>query len=140
MEILAMYDIANPKRLRKIEKTRIYAVNDGFPFLGFFFNRNGKVPCREATQRLSEKLTSPRYDDETEPEYNKRINSIIRGWKNYYYFDSKNKKNSPESPKPLPVIDNDVPGAPAKYSNIQISELPDSLSWISTSHVNNSIR
>jgi hypothetical protein len=70
-----------------VDKTRIYEVEKGFIFLGFLFSNNGKVPCREAENNLSAKLTAPKYDDETEDEYNKRIKSVIRGWENYFYFD-----------------------------------------------------
>lgn len=79
-----------------IDKTRIYRVTNGFIFLGFLFSANGKLPCREAENQLSEKLSAPKYDDETDEEYAKRIKAIIRGWKNYYYFDVANPEKSPE--------------------------------------------
>jgi group II intron reverse transcriptase/maturase len=82
-----------------IDKTRIYEVAKGFVFLGFLFSNNGKIPCREAENNLSAKLATPKYDDETDEEYEKRIKSVIRGWKNYYYFDNEDAKKNVEDIK-----------------------------------------
>ena len=73
-----------------LDKSRVYQVAKGFIFLGFLFSENGKTPCQEAKDRLSDKISAPQYDDETDDEYNKRINSVVRGWKNYFYFDRAN--------------------------------------------------
>ena len=81
-----------------VDKTRIYPVDKGFVFLGFFFTRDSKMPCQEACDRLSEKLASPQYDDESDEEYLKRLESKRRGWNNYFHFDS------PETSAPYPDL------------------------------------
>ena len=75
-----------------IDKTRVYSIDSGFLFLGFFFNRNGKVPSSDSFEHLNEMLNSPQYDDESEIEYNKRLSAVLRGWKNY--FEPENTEHS----------------------------------------------
>lgn len=65
-------------------KTRIMRVEDGFLFLGFVFNRNGHSASREARERLAEKLGEAPRDDELPEETQKRRESIVRGWSNYF--------------------------------------------------------
>ena len=76
-----------------INKTRIYSVDKGFIYLGFFFSKGSKMPCKDAQESLSRKLASEKYDDESEEAYHKRLNTIRRGWNNYYYFDKKDDTN-----------------------------------------------
>lgn len=106
-------------------KSRVSSVDDGFVFLGFLFNRNGKTPCREACERLSRKM-SEAYSDEDDQELTARRNAVLRGWTNYFGEEAaENVLNRPfvektESAAPQVVLD--VPSAksnPAQQTTSQ---------------------
>lgn len=80
-----------------LDKSRIYDVRSGFVFLGFLFTPEGKTPCRESQDNLSRKLDTPKYDDETDMEYDKRIKSIVRGWNNYFHSDDQPRPEKPNT-------------------------------------------
>ena len=92
-------ELQNIDLIPSINKSRIYLIEEGFIFLGFLYTPNGKEPCREATQRLSQKIHENKYDDESENDYHKRIKSVIRGWNNYFHNNTGNKQKH-ESDKP----------------------------------------
>ena len=80
-----------------IDKSRIYTVESGFTFLGFFFNQLGKVPCAEAQSRLESFKQTEKYCDETDKEFQTRRDSIIRGWRNYYEPKNGFEEGNPEA-------------------------------------------
>jgi len=65
-------------------KSRVYSIEDGFVFLGFFFNTNGHVPSKDARSSLNRKLAEGPHIDENDNEYATRRSSIVRGWNNYF--------------------------------------------------------
>ncbi|MBT3375843.1 MAG: hypothetical protein HN742_24270 [Lentisphaerae bacterium] len=78
-------EVLSELKLRlSIDKTRVYPVDQCFPFLGFLFSRDGKTPCQEARKRVSERLQEHPHSDESDSEYKSRLSAIRRGWKNYF--------------------------------------------------------
>ncbi len=67
-----------------MNKTRVYAVEKGFLFLGFIFTRTGHAAGKEARARLREKLDEGPCADEGAKDYQKRRASIVRGWEQYF--------------------------------------------------------
>ena len=70
------------------DKSRVYAIENGVPFLGFVFFPDGKVPCRKAVKRLHEKLAEGPYDDENNDDFHTRRKAVVRGWNNYFKANS----------------------------------------------------
>jgi group II intron reverse transcriptase/maturase len=66
------------------EKSRVYRVDEGFLFLGFLFNRTGHTASTEARERLRGKLSEKPYDDESPAAFERRRESVVRGWNNYF--------------------------------------------------------
>lgn len=80
-----------------LAKTRIMRIDKGFLFLGFVFNRQGHSASKEARERLRLKLEDGAKADEFPDETQKRMQSISRGWKNYY-GEGKEAGNGEASP------------------------------------------
>jgi group II intron reverse transcriptase/maturase len=119
-----------------IDKTRIYSTDSGFIFLGFFFNKNGKVPSSDSVEHLNEMLESPKYDDETESEYNKRLEAVLRGWKNYFEHENKKadsepytaeKNNEVKLPEPPDIIEPAYRSETSTLSDLSDSETDQEL-------------
>ena len=86
-----------------VDKSRVYSLDQGFLFLGFMFNRQGHVASSGAKTRLKNKLGQQAYVDESDEDFQKRQNSIIRGWKNY--FDHEEKQTPPDADCVADAID-----------------------------------
>ncbi len=105
-------ELRNLKLTPSIDKTRVYTIDDGFIFLGFLFNRNGKSPCTEARNRLMTKLHAGIYNDENPEEYEVRRRSIIRGWNNYFQDETAEVKKFDSALRPtFKDIWPDIPGS-----------------------------
>jgi len=67
------------------DKTRICNLTDGFVFLGYEFTESGKRPAPQSVQRFLRKFDFPK-DEYPSKEH---LESIIRGWLNYFKLDTK---------------------------------------------------
>ena len=65
------------------EKTCITNIKDGFVFLGYEFNENGKFPSKTALSLFTEKI----YKEINHPFERKKISEIINGWKGYFKLE-----------------------------------------------------
>jgi len=120
-------ELQNMGLMPSINKSRIYSVDEGFIFLGFLYTPNGKEPCREARQRLSDKISKEKYTDESENEYNKRIKSVVRGWNNYFCNsdDDNDQKNNMSNSDSLSTI---KPKDQSEFEHTVSSDIENSVS------------
>ncbi len=101
-------------------KTRIYSIDEGFLFLGFLINRQGHSASSEARERLREKLDAPPHADELPSETRERRASILRGWNNYFHYESPQNQDPPmiADPQTCPTgVPGNEPAAPPIPSN-----------------------
>lgn len=72
------------------DKTRVCNIKDGFNFLGFHFSEKGKKPAKKSLDKLKTKIESELkgIDRFTEEQIKERLKLIIRGWQNYFGFNS----------------------------------------------------
>ena len=76
------------------EKTGICALGEGFDFLGYHFDENGKRPSEESRKRLEKRLGGAllKAVELSNAELHGKIESIVRGWLNYFSFNDKDRK------------------------------------------------
>ena len=76
------------------EKSSLVKLNEkeGFDFLGYHFNKNGKYPSEKSLCNFSEKVNGI----SAEGIKNIYIDSIIEGWLNYFDIKAANKENTRE--------------------------------------------
>lgn len=87
------------------EKDRVYAIETGFPFLGFTVSSKGRTPGTEAIARLEDKLTENSYADEDNGEYDSRRKAIVRGWSNYFNHGTSATTTVQPAPEDLTATD-----------------------------------
>ena len=68
------------------EKTRICHINEGFTFLGFYFDKNGKTPSSKAILNLKENIKEVLSLNISKKGLEDRLKLIIRGWQNYFHL------------------------------------------------------
>jgi len=75
------------------EKTSICQLSQGFTFLGFYFDEKGKRPSEPSISRLKERLggTIQHALDYSQSRLHEKIESIIRGWQNYFQLDESDR-------------------------------------------------
>ncbi len=75
------------------DKTSIRQLNQGFTFLGFYFDEKGKRPAESSVARLQERIggTLQHALDYSQAQLRDKIDSIIRGWQNYFQLDIKDR-------------------------------------------------
>ncbi len=68
------------------DKTGITNLEQGFTFLGYTFDKNGKHPARPALKNLGTKMTKllGRAYELSETELRQKLDAIITGWRNYF--------------------------------------------------------
>ena len=73
------------------EKTRVLHAKDGFVFLGYHFDLKGKRPAEAAVGRMQERLKKAMSaaGQLTEAELKLKLDSIVRGWMNYFQIEEK---------------------------------------------------
>ncbi|MDA8053388.1 MAG: CRISPR-associated primase-polymerase type A1 [Deltaproteobacteria bacterium] len=76
------------------EKSSLVKLNEkeGFDFLGYYFNKNGKYPSEKSLCSFSEKINGI----SAEGIKNIYIDSIIEGWLNYFDIKTTDKNNTSE--------------------------------------------
>lgn len=76
------------------EKTQILHAKDGFVFLGYFFDLSGKRPSASAVEKVTKKIGKvlEKAENISEAQLKDKLDSIIRGWSNYFQMETSNKK------------------------------------------------
>ena len=74
------------------EKTKIVNASDGFDFLGYHFDVTGKKPCDASMKKMQTKIESAikGAGSFTVDELKSKLDSIIRGWLNYFQIRTNN--------------------------------------------------
>lgn len=80
------------------EKTQIGTLAQGFDFLGYHFDENGKQPSQESRQRFEKRLGGvlSKAVELSNEEIHGKIEAIIRGWLNYFSLTDKDRKQLTE--------------------------------------------
>ncbi|MFZ5518634.1 MAG: CRISPR-associated primase-polymerase type A1 [Candidatus Zhuqueibacterota bacterium] len=76
------------------DKTKILHAKDGFVFLGYYFDLSGKRPSASSVEKVTKKIEKVLEKAETisDVQLKDKLESIIRGWSNYFQLDTTNKK------------------------------------------------
>lgn len=76
------------------EKTTSGHISKGFVFLGYHFDENGKRPSDTAVERLGEKVgdTLTNLAGLSEKQLHEKLDSIVRGWLNYFHLAETDKR------------------------------------------------
>jgi len=74
------------------EKTKIINASDGFVFLGYYFDVSGKKPCESSVKKMQTKIESTikGAGSFSIEELKNKLDSIIRGWLNYFQIKTNN--------------------------------------------------
>ncbi|HQI47894.1 MAG TPA: reverse transcriptase domain-containing protein, partial [bacterium] len=77
------------------EKTKICALEEGFVFLGYQFDENGKRPSEASRQRLDARLQGAlaKAVDLSQEALKEKIDAIITGWLNYFSLTTRDRHN-----------------------------------------------
>ncbi len=77
------------------EKTQVCTLTDGFVFLGYQFDENGKRPSEASRQRLDARLQGAlaKAVDLSQEALKEKIDAIITGWLNYFSLTTRDRHN-----------------------------------------------
>jgi len=76
------------------EKTQIIHASTGFIFLGYHFDLHGKRPSTPAIEKMKNKIETVinKAAEISDSELKTKLESIIRGWANYFQMDAADKQ------------------------------------------------
>ncbi|MDZ7371078.1 MAG: CRISPR-associated primase-polymerase type A1 [candidate division KSB1 bacterium] len=71
------------------DKTEIVHLKDGFSFLGFHFDLNGRRPDKASYNRLEQSVSSllGKFLALNRHQWEEKLDALVRGWLNYYRLD-----------------------------------------------------
>ena len=82
-QLLLQYQLKKLNLKLKPEKTFKGEIRQGFTFLGYHFNQDGKLASKKSVEALDFKLKNI-FEKEKNMDNLGKINSVVKGWENYF--------------------------------------------------------